>query len=187
MASWGIDSLKVDGCNQDPASMNITYPKLGRALNATGRPILYSCSWPDYVRLAHEPVQFELMAEYCNIWRNYDDIWDYYDSINGIISYWRQPGDEDLDAFINVAAPGTQNDPDMILVGGTGLSTAQWKMQMSMWSIFAAPLLMSNDLPNISEEAKQILLNKEVIDVNQDPAVKQGRCVKDCDGANFQV
>ena len=53
-------------------------------------------------------------------------------------------------------------DPDMILVGGTGLSTAQWKMQMSMWSIFAAPLLMSNDLPNISQEAKTILLNQEV-------------------------
>ena len=50
LAAAGIDSLKVDGCNADPRVMNITYPKLGDALNATGRPILYSCSWPDYVR-----------------------------------------------------------------------------------------------------------------------------------------
>ena len=50
LAAAGIDSLKVDGCNADPRVMNVTYPKLGDALNATGRPILYSCSWPDYVR-----------------------------------------------------------------------------------------------------------------------------------------
>jgi hypothetical protein len=33
----------VDGCNADPASFNVTYPQLGRYLNATGRPIIYSC------------------------------------------------------------------------------------------------------------------------------------------------
>ena len=36
----------AQGCNADPAVMNITYPKLGAALNATGRPILYSCRSP---------------------------------------------------------------------------------------------------------------------------------------------
>jgi hypothetical protein len=33
---------------------------------------------------------------------------------------------------------------------------------MAMWSIFAAPLLMSNDLRRISAQAKDILLNREV-------------------------
>ena len=28
--------------------MDVGYPDLGRYLNATGRPIVYSCSWPAY-------------------------------------------------------------------------------------------------------------------------------------------
>ena len=77
MAAAGIDSLKVDGCNADPAVMNITYPKLGAALNATGRTILYSCSWPDYVasKYGNAAVQWDLLKQHCNGWRNFNDIW----------------------------------------------------------------------------------------------------------------
>ena len=32
-ASWGIDSIKIDGCGGDKDTMNITYPKLGAAFN----------------------------------------------------------------------------------------------------------------------------------------------------------
>lgn len=39
--------LKVDGCYGDPTTMNEGYPELGGYLNATGRSIIYSCSWPD--------------------------------------------------------------------------------------------------------------------------------------------
>lgn len=56
-AGWGIDSLKMDGCHSvhthgvlDPA-----YRCMGEALNRTGRPVLYSCSWPDYIRTAPCP------------------------------------------------------------------------------------------------------------------------------------
>ena len=69
-AGWGIDSLKMDGCNSihtheilDPA-----YEFMGEAMNKTGRPILYSCSWPDYIRtnksLAHG-VDYDTTAKHC--------------------------------------------------------------------------------------------------------------------------
>ena len=29
--------------------MNDAYPRFGDFLNQTGRPMLYSCSWPDYL------------------------------------------------------------------------------------------------------------------------------------------
>lgn len=45
---------------------------------------------------------------------------------------------------------------------------------MSLWAIFASPLMMSADLRNISDEAATILLNKNVIAINQDPLGKQG-------------
>lgn len=54
LVSWGMDSLKVDGCNADVKTMNVTYPKLGQALKAAAEKYhrhtpWYSCSWPDYV------------------------------------------------------------------------------------------------------------------------------------------
>lgn len=50
-ADWGIDSLKMDGCNSvnSHAVMDPAYEFMGAALNRTGRPILYSCSWPFYI------------------------------------------------------------------------------------------------------------------------------------------
>ena len=46
---------------------------------------------------------------------------------------------------------------------------------MALWSIMAAPLLMSNDLRTLSNESKQLLQNENLIKVNQDPNGIQGR------------
>lgn len=45
-ASWGISSLKMDGCNSihTHAVLDPAYEFMGSALNKTGRPILYSCT-----------------------------------------------------------------------------------------------------------------------------------------------
>lgn len=58
------------------------------------------------------------------------------------------------------AGPGHWNDPDMLLIGNFGLSLEQSKVQMSLWAILAAPLLMSNDLDTIRPEFRDILLNR---------------------------
>lgn len=47
-ADWGVDYLKLDGCYANPRKMDKGYPKFARALNNTGRPIVFSCSWPAY-------------------------------------------------------------------------------------------------------------------------------------------
>lgn len=49
------------------------------------------------------------------------------------------------------------------------MSHYQQRAQMAMWAMFSAPLIMSNDLRNISEEAKALMLNKYIIRVDQDP------------------
>ena len=48
---------------------------------------------------------------------------------------------------------------------------------MAIWSILAAPLLISADLRTMRPEMKMILLNRQVIAVNQDPLGIQGRRV----------
>lgn len=61
-----------------------------------------------------------------------------------------------------------------LVIGNFGLSWDQQITQMAFWAIMAAPLLMSNDLRQISSKAKALLQNKEVIAINQDALGKQG-------------
>lgn len=45
-ASWGVDYLKYDNCNNDGISPKVRYPPMSAALNASGRSIFFSlCEW----------------------------------------------------------------------------------------------------------------------------------------------
>lgn len=166
-ADWGVDMLKLDGCRATQADYETGYPNMSRALNSTGRPIVFSCSWPAYIS---NPNYTEI-AEFCNLWRNYNDIRDSWQSVLDIILHYAQIQDK-IQPF---AGPGHWNDPDMLVIGDFGLSVDEQRAQMALWAIFAAPLLMSNDLRKLPAEAKAILQNKEVIAVNQDKLGIQGR------------
>ncbi|RMX37256.1 hypothetical protein pdam_00011398 [Pocillopora damicornis] len=172
-ASWEVDYLKVDGCYADPALFDVGYPKFTQALNATGRPILLSCEWPDYQSRAGIKPDYAAIARNCNTWRNYQDVQDSWNSVLGILDHFA----ENQDTFVAAAGPGHWNDPDMLVIGDFGLNYEQSKAQFALWSILAAPLIMSNDLRNISKEATDILLNREVIAVDQDKLGKMGRRV----------
>jgi len=63
----------------------------------------------------------------------------------------------------------------MIVVGNYGLSPGQSRAQMALWSIMAAPLILSVDLRTISDWARDIILNKNLIAINQDPLGAMGR------------
>ncbi len=67
------------------------------------------------------------------------------------------------------AGPGHWNDPDMLEVGNPGLSVGESRAHFSLWCMLAAPLMAGNDLRTMPAEIREILTNKEVIAVNQDP------------------
>jgi hypothetical protein len=171
-ASWGVDALKVDGCYQDPAIMNVTYPALSRALNATGRAMWFSCSWPCYVGgCGGGPATltadlYARLRESCNTWRDFNDMYDNIDSLYAIINAYANLKAVALHNAVN--GPGSFNDADMLAAGGGGLSPVEEEMQMAMWAMLSAPLMMSNDLPNIAPASKAVLLNAELIAINQD-------------------
>ncbi len=60
-------------------------------------------------------------------------------------------------------------------------------MQMSIWAIIAAPLLMGNDLRQLDPESVAVLQNKEVIAINQDPLGKQGGVIWSSSDSNPQI
>ena len=169
-ANWTVDYLKFDGCYSDPKTMATGYPQMTKALNATKRSIVFSCSWPAY--LDPKP-DYRVVAKYCNLWRNYNDIQDSWDSVLSIIDYYA----ENQDALIAAAGPGNWNDPDELIIGDFSLSFEQSKSQFAIWAIMASPLIMSNDLRTLAPEFKDILQNKDVIAVNQDSLGIQGKRV----------
>lgn len=60
-------------------------------------------------------------------------------------------------------------------------------MQMAIWAILAAPLIMSTDLIRIRTEFKAILLNNEIIAVNQDELGIQGLLVRNEQGIQVKT
>jgi alpha-galactosidase len=70
------------------------------------------------------------------------------------------------------AGPGHWNDPDMLEVGNGGLKPAENRAHFSFWALFAAPLMAGNDLEAMKPEVKEILTNREVTAVDQDPGCR---------------
>ena len=101
---------------------------LTAALNKTGRPVLYSCSWPDYIRTNSSgtgPVDYRNTAAHCNLWRMYNDIQDSWASVTDIIDW---VGDNaPTNGMLDAAGPGAWNDPDMLIIGNFALSVEQSK------------------------------------------------------------
>ncbi|KAH8352212.1 hypothetical protein KR084_002708 [Drosophila pseudotakahashii] len=170
-AEWNVDYVKLDGCYALPFDMDLGYSTFGRLLNSTGKSMVYSCSWPVYQIYAGIQPNYSAIQTHCNLWRNYDDIQDSWASVENIIDYYGN----NQDLIAPNAGPGHWNDPDMLIIGNFGLSYEQAKTQFAIWSILAAPLLMSVDLRTIRPQFKHILQNRKIIAVDQDPLGIQGR------------
>ena len=167
-ASWGIDYLKYDWCSAGriykDADMQAVYQKMGDALRATGRPIVFSL---------------------CQYGRN--DVWKWGTKVGG--NLWRTTGDindtwdrmETIGfsqfAIASYIRSGHWNDPDMLEIGNGGMTDDEYRTHMSLWALLAAPLLAGNDLRSMSDQTKSILMNAGVIAIDQDRAAKPAKVI----------
>jgi len=171
-AAWGVDYLKYDWCNTTTQDAKAAYALIRNALNASGRPIVLSmCEWGT----AKPWLWGKSIGG--NLWRTSGDISDMWQSKDkdhlGMLDI--------LDLQVGLesyAGPGHWNDPDMLEVGNGGMTTDEYRAHFSLWSLLAAPLLAGNDLRDMKPEIHDILTNKEVIAVNQDPLGSEGRRVR---------
>ncbi len=176
-AAWGVDYLKYDWCNTTTQDAKASYANIRAALDAAGRPIVLSiCEWGK--------AQPWLWGKEVggNLWRTTGDIQDRWAGKKE----WK-PGDccsygvvDIIDAeaeLYSYAGPGHWNDPDMLEVGNGGMTDVEYRSHFSLWTILAAPLIAGNDLRSMRPEIRDILTNKEVIAIDQDPLGMQGRRV----------
>jgi len=162
-AAWGIDYLKYDWCGAGriykDEDMQALYQKMGDILLKVGRPIVYSLC--QYGRV--DVWKWGTKAG-GNLWRTTGDIQDRWESMERI-------GFRQLD-IASYGGPGHWNDPDMLEIGNGGMTADEYRTHMSLWALLAAPLLAGNDIRKMTEETKSILMNREVIAIDQDPAGK---------------
>jgi alpha-galactosidase len=169
-AAWGVDYLKYDWCNTGTENAQAAYSTMRDALKAAGRPIVFSlCEWG-----SNKPWLWA--RDVGNLWRTTGDISDCWECKKGHLSFAQI-----LDLQVGLetyAGPGHWNDPDMLEVGNGGMTTTEYRSHFSLWCILAAPLMAGNDLKNMSPDIKDILTNREVIAVDQDPLGMQGHRVR---------
>jgi len=176
-AAWGVDYLKYDWCNTTTEDAKASYANIRAALDASGRPIVLSiCEWG-----TAKPWLWGKEVG-GNLWRTTGDIQDRWAGSlkwpdgsccsNGMLAIVDQQV-----GLQSYAGPGHWNDPDMLEVGNGGMTDTEYRSHFSLWAILAAPLIAGNDLRDMKQAIHDILTNKEVIAVDQDPLGREGERV----------
>ena len=168
-AEWGVDFLKYDYCYHSPiVPGEILYRRMGLALENCGRDILFSaCSW------GADQTHTWIKTSASSMWRSTGDINDTWESIKALTRQQLE-----LHPYNGV---GCFNDMDMLVVGMygkgnvglKGCSDTQYKTHFSIWAFLGSPLMIGCDIRNMNQATRDILMNKEMIAINQDPLMRQ--------------
>ena len=184
-AAWGFDAVKVDFCGAGQAGLapEPAYVKFAQALaeNSSHRELLLNvCNFwvprqvngtlPTFANSAY--ANYRWAPQIAQSWRTDTDI-----GFSKNIQFVNVLRNLDHDAANPTAAgPGHWNDPDY-LGPGLGMTSAEAQAQFSMWAIVAAPLMLGSDPRALSPATIEMLENRQVIAVDQDPLGIQGTVV----------
>lgn len=169
-AAWGYDYVKYDWCSYGNVATGEGHDKfrrpyflMGRFLAMQPRDIVFSLcqyGWDDVSTWG---------ASACgHLWRTTGDVFDTWPSVYGAI--------RSQAALWMHSKPGAWNDADMLVIGKNAwakgdsrLSPNEQYTHVSMWSMFACPLMIGCDLTLMDDFTLNLLANDEVIEIDQDP------------------
>ena len=185
-ASWGVDYLKLDACNvyvapggTKVAAFRKAYATESRALKSVGRPIVFE-SAPAYFQ--GTPQWYDVLSwvrHYGQLWREGSDMANYHandpDAPRFPSVLWNYAYNLPLGRF---QKPGNWNDADFIIAGDSGLSLAESRSQLALWSMMSAPLILSSDVAKLGPAALAIVGNRAVIAIDQDPLGRMATLVR---------
>ncbi len=182
-AEFGFDGVKIDWCggydeHLDPKTQ---YTQFAEAIRKANRPFCVE------ICCQGRGNPWEWGRGAASFWRTSDDI----DS-GGVGGDWKtliRNLDANRHPDSRYAGTGKGwNYADMLEVGVPGgLNEIEERTQFSMWAIMASPLFLGNDVFKMPPYAKEIVMNKEVIAIDQDPLGVQGDVVKQYENGKLQV
>ncbi|KAF9261422.1 glycoside hydrolase [Marasmius fiardii PR-910] len=170
---WGFDYLKYDNCAipYDSIIRQGIVGKYQRMADAIDRlakssgkpPILFSlCEW-GWSQVWIWGKQFG------QSWRTTGDIAPEWNSLAAIINF---------NSFLTTSTDFFgRNDLDMLQIGNGGLTLEEAKSHFTAWALMKSPLLVTflfkigTNLSAITPEILDILKNREILAINQDPVV----------------
>jgi alpha-galactosidase len=168
----GDNTILLDNPLSQEEDVRLAYLKMAAALEQSGREFMFNTSGAPRPWLWAGPV--------AHLWRTAGDINNSWGSIMSTV-------DRQADT-LRYAGPGFWADPDMLEVGApprqpargrpSSMTPTEQRVQFSLWAIMSAPLFMSADLRHLDEQAKSILLNRDVIAIDQDPLGIPGRRIR---------
>lgn len=168
-AEWGVDYLKYDFCFHPLTTYgHVLYKRMALALANCGRDIVFAaCSW------GAENTKTWIKETGAHTWRSTGDIFDSWESIKGLAQEQMQ--------VMEYNGNGCFNDMDMLVVGMNGegnvafggCTNEEYKTHFAFWAMMGSPLIIGCDLRKANDDAKAILMNKEIIAINQDQAYRQ--------------
>jgi len=180
-AEWDVDYVKHDWCYvplEDFPGWTVSevaaelYGRMANGLAKAAKPIVLSvCNWGQ-----GEP--WEWAGELAHLWRTTGDIEDRWAEgsrphLLGVTQIFRR--NVHLARF---AGPDGWNDPDMLEVGNGGMTDTEYRSHFALWCMMAAPLLVGCDVRRMSEETREILGNRRLIAIDQDPLGSAARLVE---------
>jgi len=164
-AEFGIDYLKYDFCMfPDNKDAQLYYHRMGMALKATGRDIVFSaCNWGE-----RESEKW-IRSTGAHLYRSTGDIGERFNSVRSIST-------SQFDK-LQYAAPGCFNDIDMLICGMDGVGNVghpglcgdtEYKTHFALWCMMGSPLMIGSDLRRVRPETLDLLKNPHLLRINQD-------------------
>jgi alpha-galactosidase len=174
---WGIDFIKLDKCKYtdgwNEELLKETYIKWSNLLKKCGRDIVLSISaykWRDWYPETGQMgrTTSDIRARVGNT--SQTAVFDFIPlSVMGI--------SEENNKWAKFAKNGYWNDPDMMVTGEQGLTQEEQKVHFALWCIMSSPLILGNDPRHMTQDEKDIILNRDAIRINQD-TTGQGTRIK---------
>ncbi len=164
LKEWNYDFIKIDYCGALELGLDEEkrYEAIYNAIKNTGRDdvSINICRWAFPGTWA---------KRFARSWRISPDITPEWWSVKNIIEKNMY-----LSAYVG---NGHYNDMDMLEIG-RGLKPEEEIVHFGMWCIMSSPLLIGCDMTNIPKSSLDLLKNKELIEINQDPLGLQAYVLK---------
>eukprot|EP00053_Salpingoeca_punica_P011449 m.102032 g.102032 ORF g.102032 m.102032 type:complete len:418 (-) comp15676_c0_seq1:288-1541(-) len=169
-AEWGMDFIKADNCHR-PGNYTEQelYGLFSKALNATGRPMLFSlCEWGD----ADVQTWGADVGQMYRIQQDHLPFWHFPPKAAGA-GFGQGTGD--IIEYVATLKPSTfvkpfgWMDPDFLeTLFRPTMSFIDSRTEFTFWALWSAPLIVATDLRNLTSEKLSIVGNAEVIAIDQD-------------------